>query len=44
MYELHSYSVPELAKFKKRELVADAEYLDGEPAFRLHITTKVETN
>ena len=27
--ELHTYSVPELSKFTKRELVADAEYLDG---------------
>jgi len=29
--ELHTYSIPELSKFKKRELVADTEYLDGEP-------------
>lgn len=27
---LHTYGVPELSKFTKRELVADAEYLDGE--------------
>jgi structural maintenance of chromosome 4 len=27
--ELHTYSVPELSKYQKRELVADTEYLDG---------------
>jgi structural maintenance of chromosome 4 len=27
--ELYTYGAPELSKFKKRELVADAEYLDG---------------
>jgi structural maintenance of chromosome 4 len=32
-YELHIYNVEELSKFKKREMVADAELLDGE---RLH--------
>jgi structural maintenance of chromosome 4 len=30
--ELHTYGVPELSKFQKRELVADAEYLDGRPS------------
>lgn len=29
-YELHTYSAEELATFKKRELIADAELLDGE--------------
>jgi hypothetical protein len=28
-YELHIYSAEELAGFKKREMVADAELLDG---------------
>lgn len=28
-YELHIYSAEELAAFKKREMVADAELLDG---------------
>jgi len=29
LYELHMYSAEELAGFKKRELIADAELLDG---------------
>jgi hypothetical protein len=33
--ELHIYSVEELSKFKKREMIADAELLDG----ALHIFT-----
>lgn len=28
-YELHMYSVEELARFKKREMIADSELLDG---------------
>jgi structural maintenance of chromosome 4 len=28
-YELHIYSVEELCKFKKREMIADSELLDG---------------
>jgi structural maintenance of chromosome 4 len=28
-YELHMYSAEELAGFKKREMIADAELLDG---------------
>ena len=28
--ELHIYSVEELSAFRKRELIADAELLDGE--------------
>jgi structural maintenance of chromosome 4 len=27
--ELYIYSAEELARFKKREIVADSEYLDG---------------
>jgi structural maintenance of chromosome 4 len=30
-YELHIYSAEELADFKKREMIADAELLDGLP-------------
>jgi structural maintenance of chromosome 4 len=32
-YELHIYSVEELSAFKKREMIADAELLDGEHNF-----------
>jgi structural maintenance of chromosome 4 len=28
-YELHMYSAEELSKFKKREMIADSELLDG---------------
>lgn len=30
-HELHMYSAEELGGFKKREMVADAELLDGKP-------------
>lgn len=33
-HELHIYSADELAVFKKREMVADAELLDGRPVSR----------
>lgn len=33
-YELHMYSAEELASFKKREMIADAELLDGKILFR----------
>lgn len=34
--ELHIYSVDELAQFRKRDLVADSEYLDGALLICLH--------
>jgi structural maintenance of chromosome 4 len=34
-YELHMYSAEELAGFKKREMIADAELLDGPSATQL---------
>lgn len=34
-HELHMYSADELAGFKKREMVADAELLDGKPDSKL---------
>lgn len=35
-FELHVYSEDELSKLSKRELIADAELLDGTLSFRLH--------
>ena len=32
-YELHVYSEEELSTFRKRELIADAELLDGKLSF-----------
>ena len=38
--ELQVYSVDELAQFRKRDLVADSEYLDGKPPdFLCHVLT-----
>ena len=38
-HELHTYSAEELAGFKKREMVADAELLDGKVLASFPLTT-----
>jgi structural maintenance of chromosome 4 len=37
-YELHIYNVEELSRFKKREMIADAELLDGKLLHHPHST------